>query len=347
MNVSAYAAPSATDPLGPFSLERRAKRADDVEIEILFCGVCHSDLHTARNDWGGAKYPVVPGHEIVGRVLSVGASVTRFKPGDAVAVGCMVDSCRNCSACSAGLEQYCENVATFTYNSSDRIDGTTTYGGYSERIVVSEGFVLRMPDGLDLAAAAPLLCAGITTWSPLKHWKAGPGIRVAVVGLGGLGHMALKLGHAMGAEMTLFTRTPGKEQDARRLGAQHVVISTDEAQMQTVKRSFDLIIDTVPDLHQLDPYIPTLALNGTMVLVGFLGDQDQLSTRPLILGRRAVAGSVIGGIPETQEMLDFCGQHGIVSDIELIRIQDINTAYERMKRSDVKYRFVIDMASLR
>ncbi|MCC7478807.1 NAD(P)-dependent alcohol dehydrogenase [bacterium] len=347
MNVSAYAAPSATDPLGPFSLERRAKRADDVEIEILFCGVCHSDLHTARNDWGGAKYPVVPGHEIVGRVLSVGASVTRFKPGDAVAVGCMVDSCRNCSACSAGLEQYCENVATFTYNSSDRIDGTTTYGGYSERIVVSEGFVLRMPDGLDLAAAAPLLCAGITTWSPLKHWKAGPGMRVAVVGLGGLGHMALKLGHAMGAEMTLFTRTPGKEQDARRLGAQHVVISTDEAQMQTVKRSFDLIIDTVPDLHQLDPYIPTLALNGTMVLVGFLGDQDQLSTRPLILGRRAVAGSVIGGIPETQEMLDFCGQHGIVSDIELIRIQDINTAYERMKRSDVKYRFVIDMASLR
>ncbi len=347
MSVSAYAAPSATDPLAPFSLERRAPRPDDVEIEILFCGVCHSDLHTARNDWGGSKYPVVPGHEIVGRVTSVGEQVTRFKLGDHVAVGCMVDSCRSCPACSAGLEQYCENTATFTYNGSDRIDGTPTYGGYSERIVVTEAFVLRVPDGLDLAASAPLLCAGITTWSPLKHWGAGPGKRVAVVGLGGLGHMALKLGKAMGAEMTLFTRTPAKEADARRLGADHVVLSTDDAQMQKVKRSFDLIIDTVPDLHELDPYIPTLALNGTMVLVGYLGDMDQLNTRPLILGRRAVAGSVIGGIPETQEMLDFCGEHKITSDIELIRIQDINTAYERMKRSDVKYRFVIDMASLK
>jgi uncharacterized zinc-type alcohol dehydrogenase-like protein len=281
-------------------------------------------------------------------VISVGAKVTRFKPGDKVGVGCMVDSCQHCAACEQGLEQYCEDHHTLTYNDIDRHDRMPTFGGYSEKIVVSDKFVLKVPDGLNLAGTAPLLCAGITTWSPLRHWKIAKGSKVAVIGLGGLGHMALKLANALGADVSLFTRSPGKEQDARRLGAHNIVLSTDGGQMANVKGQFDLIIDTVPYVHDLNPYIPALSLNGTLVLVGYLGGLDpMLSTVPLIMGRKSVAGSVIGGIAETQEMLDFCGEHGITSDVEVIKIQDINEAYDRMLKSDVKYRFVIDMASLK
>ena len=348
MPVRGYAAHSATSALGLFSFVRRDPRPNDVTIEIEFAGVCHSDLHTVRGDWGVPRYPVVPGHEIIGRVTAVGANVTRFQVGQRVGVGCMVDSCQHCSACAQGLEQYCENGMTGTYNDVDRQDGTSTQGGYSERIVVSDQFVVHVPENLDPAGAAPLLCAGITTWSPLRHWKVGPGSKVAVVGLGGLGHMALKLAKALGAEVTLFSRSPGKEADAQRLGAKQVVISTDPAQMKAVRGQFDLIIDTVPYVHALNPYISTLALSGTLVLVGYLGPlDDMLNTAPLVLGRKAVAGSVIGGIAETQEMLNFCGQHGITSDIERIDIQHINEAYERMLKSDVKYRFVIDIASLK
>jgi uncharacterized zinc-type alcohol dehydrogenase-like protein len=319
-----------------------------VAIDILYCGVCHSDLHTARNDWGGTSYPVVPGHEIIGRIVEVGSEVSRFKIGDNVGVGCMVDSCQHCASCEKGDEQYCENGATFTYNSIDPHDKMPTYGGYSEKIVVSEKFVLKIPDGLDLKGAAPLLCAGITTWSPLRHWKVGNESKVAVIGLGGLGHMALKLAKAMGADVALFTRSTNKVQDAHRLGADKVVLSTVTAQMASVKNQFDLIIDTVPNVHDVNPYIPTLSINGTLVLVGYLGALDPLlNTVPMIMGRKSVAGSVIGGIPTTQEMLDFCGKHGITSDIEVIKIQDINNAYERLLKSDVKYRFVIDMASLK
>jgi uncharacterized zinc-type alcohol dehydrogenase-like protein len=348
MNILGYAAHSPTDDLVPLRFDRREARADDVVIEILYCGVCHSDLHSIRNDWGGAIYPLIPGHEIIGRVTSVGADVTRFRAGDNVGVGCMVDSCQHCAECEKGLEQYCEKGATFTYNSTDRIDKTITYGGYSEKIVVSENFVVRIPSALDIKAAAPLLCAGITTWSPLRHWKVTKGSTVAVIGLGGLGHMALKLAKALGADVTLFTRSVSKEDEARRLGADTVILSTAPAQMATVNRKFDLIIDTVPYAHDLNPYIPSLAIDGTIVLVGYLGGLDPvLQTVPLIMGRKAVAGSVIGGIPETQEMLDFCGEHGIVADVEMINIQDINKAYERMLKSDVHYRFVIDMASLK
>ncbi|PZP32378.1 MAG: hydroxyacid dehydrogenase [Roseateles depolymerans] len=345
--VKSYAAHSPTGRLGLFQFDRRSPRADDVVIDILYCGVCHSDVHNTRNDWGGARYPMVPGHEIVGRVLAVGAEVTRFKVGDRVGVGCMVASCRHCAACGRGWEQYCENGATYTYNHQDPIDGTRTYGGYSEKIVVAEDFVLKLPDALDLAGAAPLLCAGITTYSPLRHWKVGFGSCVAIVGLGGLGHMGLKLAKAMGAEVTLFSRSPGKEADARRLGADRVVISTDAAQMAAVAGHFDLIIDTVPTLHDVNPYVPTLATGGTIVMVGYLGPLENFNTGPLVFSRKGLAGSLIGGISETQEMLDFCAQHGIHSDIELLRIQDINEAYERMLKSDVKYRFVIDMASLK
>ncbi|MFZ1245753.1 MAG: NAD(P)-dependent alcohol dehydrogenase [Azonexus sp.] len=348
MKVLGFAAQSASAALSPLRFERRDLRPDDVEIEILYCGVCHSDLHMARNDWGWSFYPIVPGHEIIGRVVSVGAAVNKFKVGESVGVGCMVDSCQHCSPCEQGLEQYCEEGHTLTYGSKDRINGMPTYGGYSEKIVATERFVVKVPDGLDLAGAAPLLCAGITTWSPLRHWKVGPGSRVAIVGLGGLGHMGIKLAKALGAEVTLFTRSPGKEGDARRLGADHIVLSTDAKQMRAAKNNFDLIIDTVPYQHDVNPYLPTLSLNGTLVLVGLLGDlAPTLSTVPLILGRKAVAGSVIGGIAETQEMLDFCGQHNITSDIEIINMQDINGAYERMLKSDVKYRFVIDIATLK
>lgn len=345
--TKSYAAQASSEPLGPFAIERRSPRADDVVIDILYCGVCHSDVHNARNDWGSANYPMVPGHEIIGRVLEVGPEVTRFKVGDAVGVGCMVESCRHCSACGKGWEQYCENGATYTYNHQDPVDGTRTYGGYSEKIVVAEHFVLKVPDTLDLAGAAPLLCAGITTYSPLRHWNVGPGSKVAIVGLGGLGHMGLKLARAMGADVTLFSRSPGKEADARRLGAHHIVISTDGAQMAAVAGQFDVIIDTVPYVHDVNPYVPTLATGGTIVMVGYLGPLDDLNTAPLVYRRKGLAGSLIGGIQETQEMLDFCGEHGIHSDIEVIRMQDINDAFERMLKSDVKYRFVIDMASLK
>ncbi len=347
MKTQGYAAFSATEPLIPFEFNRRSLRPDDVEIEILFCGVCHSDLHTARNDWGGTMYPVVPGHEIIGRIKALGSKVTGFKTGDIVGVGCMVDSCRRCHPCSQGQEQYCVEFPTLTYNATDRHDHSPNYGGYSKHIITSEKFLLRVPDGLDMAGAAPLLCAGITTWSPLRHWKVGEGSRVAVVGLGGLGHMALQLAKALGAQVTLFTRSPGKEEDARRLGADQVVLSSRAEEMSAVTGQFDLIIDTVPYAHDINPYIPTLNINGTLVLVGYLGPLEPiLNTSPMVLGRKSVAGSLIGGIAETQELLDFCAEHGIVSDIEIIRMQDINEAYERMLASNVKYRFVIDMASL-
>jgi len=346
LNVLGYAARSATTPLVPFSFERRDPRPDDVTLEVLYCGVCHSDLHTARNDWGYSSYPVVPGHEIIGRVTAVGSDVTGFKVGDTVGVGCMVDSCFSCDPCDSGEEQYCPHCV-YTYGHVDLKDGRVTYGGYSERMVVTERFVLKVPDGLDLAGAAPLLCAGITTWSPLRHRKVGPGSKVAVVGLGGLGHMALKLAKALGADVTLFTRSAGKEADARRLGADHIVLSTDAAAMAAVEGRFDLIIDTVPYVHDVNPYIPTLAVSGTLVLVGYLGPlEPALNSAPLVMRRKAVAGSLIGGIRETQEMLDFCAAHGIVADVETIRMDEINAAYERMLKSDVKYRFVIDMATL-
>jgi uncharacterized zinc-type alcohol dehydrogenase-like protein len=347
IKVLGYAAHSPTASLVPYRFERRDTRPDDVTIEILYCGVCHSDLHTAHNDWGNTIYPVVPGHEIIGRVTAVGAKVTRFKVGDTAGVGCLVDSCDHCEPCDDGLEQYCKG-AVFTYSAIDPKDGRVTQGGYSQRVVVTEDFVLKIPDGLDLKGAAPLLCAGITTYSPLRHWGVKKGSKVAVTGLGGLGHMGLKLAKAMGAEVTLFTRSPGKEADARRLGADHVVLSSKPDEMKAVAGKFELIIDTVPYVHDLNPYIPTLAVDGTLVLVGFLGPLgDALNTAPLVLERRAVAGSLIGGLPETQEMLDFCGQHGITADVEVIRMDAINEAYVRMLKSDVKYRFVIDMASLK
>ncbi len=346
--TKAFGAAALDADLLPMNIERREVTAKDIEIDILFCGVCHSDLHTARNDWGGSIYPVVPGHEIIGRVTKVGAEVTKVKVGDIAAVGCMVDSCHTCESCKKDLEQYCLNGFTGTYNGKDRHSGKQTFGGYSERIVVEEHFVLRVPPNLDLAATAPLLCAGITTWSPLRHWNVGKDSKVAVVGLGGLGHMAIKLAKGLGAHVSLFSRTPGKEKDALALGADEVIISTDKRQMSSVKGKFDLIIDTVPYVHDVNPYVATLNISGTLVLVGYLGGLEPiLNTVPMILGRKSVAGSLIGGIAETQEMLDFCGEHNIVSEIELIKIQDINTAYERMLKSDVRYRFVIDMSSLK
>lgn len=347
-NVKAYAATSATTPLGPYPIQRRRVRDNDVEIDIYYCGVCHSDLHTARNDWNWTVYPIVPGHEIIGKVKSVGPGVTRFKVGDTVGVGCMVDSCGHCAACEEGYEQHCHSGATFTYGWPDRELGGITQGGYSEKIVVNQDFVLRVPDHLDMASAAPLLCAGITTWAPLQEAGIGPGSKVAVVGLGGLGHMAIKLASAMGAEVTLMTRSPGKEQEAHRLGARHVVISGDEASMTAVANQFHLIVDTVPYEHDLNPYLPTLTHKGKLVLVGYLGPlEPTLNSVVMIMGGRSLAGSMIGGIAATQEMLDFCGEHHIGADIEVIRMQDINQAYERMLKSDVKYRFVIDMASLK
>lgn len=346
--VTGYAAASPEEKLAPFRFPRRQLRADDVTIDILYCGVCHSDLHQARNDWGTTRYPVVPGHEIVGRVISVGASVARFKAGDMVGVGCLVDSCGNCAPCCEGEEQYCLNHPTPTYNGIDRHDGLLTYGGYSERIVVSERFVLRIPGGLDERAAAPLLCAGITTYSPLRHWNVGAGDKVAVVGLGGLGHMGVKFANAMGAEVTLVTRNPGKEQEARRLGAHHVLVSGDPGQVAAAAGRFDLILDTIPGQHDLNPYLAMLCLNGTLALVGLIGKiEPPVHSGLLVTGRRSVAGSAIGGIQETQDMLDFCATHGISCDVEMIEIEEINHAYERLLKSDVRYRFVIDMASLK
>jgi alcohol dehydrogenase (NADP+) len=345
--TAGYAARSATTPLEPFALERREPGPEDVQIEILYCGVCHSDLHTARNEWTNTVYPVVPGHEIVGRVSKVGSAVTRYKAGDAVGVGCMVDSCRTCASCKEGLENYCENGATFTYNSEDKHIGGLTYGGYSQSVVVDERFVLRIPEGMDLAGAAPLLCAGITTYSPLRHWKVVEGQRVGVVGLGGLGHMGVKLAHAMGAHVALFTTSIHKVEDAKRLGASEVVHSKNPAQMEKHAKSFDFILDTVSADHDVNAYLNLLKRDGALVLVGAPEKPMPVAAFSVIPKRRELSGSMIGGIPETQEMLDFCGQHGIVSDIEIIPIQKINEAYERMLKSDVKYRFVIDMSSLK
>ena len=344
--VRAYGTEAADASLEQLKIKRREVTSKDVEIDILYCGVCHSDLHFARNDWGMTQYPVVPGHEIVGTVSQVGEGVSNYKVGDLVAVGCLVDSCRTCNNCKNDLEQYCPEWVG-TYGGYDKHLGTNTYGGYSERIVVDEAFILRVPQNLDRAGIAPVLCAGITTWSPLRHWNVGKDSTVAVVGLGGLGHMAIKLAHALGAHVSLFSRSTGKIEDAKALGADEVIISTDEAQMQKAMGRFDLIIDTVPYAHDLNPYVATLNTNGTLVVVGYLGPLDpMLVTVPMIMGRKSVAGSLIGGIAETQELLDFCGKHNITSDVEIIAIQDINQAYERLLRSDVKYRFVIDMKSL-
>ena len=344
--AKAFAAHSATSPLAPFSFERRDPGPLDVQIQILFCGVCHSDLHTARGEWGGTTYPCIPGHEIVGLVTAVGSEVKKFKVGDKAGVGCMVDSCRTCSSCLADLEQFCENGMTFTYNSPDKKSGGVTCGGYSDSIVVDEAFVLHIPDNLDLAAAAPLLCAGITTYSPLHHWKVGPGQKVGIVGLGGLGHMGVKIASALGAHVVLFTTSPGKTEDALRLGAKEVVVSKNEEEMKAHASSFDFILDTVAAKHDLNAYLSLLKRDGTLTLVGAPTEPLPVSAFNLFFPRRHLAGSLIGGIKETQEMLDFCAEHGIVSDIEIIPIQKINEAYERMLKSNVKYRFVIDMKSL-
>ena len=346
-NVKAFGTNAKDAPLEPMNIQRREVMPKDVEIEILYCGVCHSDLHTTRNDWGGTVYPAIPGHEIIGRVTKVGNEVTKIKVGDIAGVGCLVDSCRTCDSCRQDLEQYCLTGSTGTYNGVDKHMGGRTFGGYSQKVVVDEHFVLTVPSNLNLEAVAPLLCAGITTWSPLRHWKVGKGSKVAVVGLGGLGHMAIKLAKGLGAEVSLFTRSAGKEQDALDLGADHVVLSTEKEHMKEVQGKFDLIIDTVPYAHDLNPYVATLNINGTLVLVGYLGPLDPMvNSVPMILGRKSVAGSLIGGIAETQDMLNFCGEHNILPEIELIKMQDINEAYERMLKSDVRYRFVIDMGSL-
>jgi alcohol dehydrogenase (NADP+) len=343
-----YGASGSDQPLELLHFERRDLGPDDVQIEILYCGICHSDLHAVRNEWGGTTYPLVPGHEIIGRVTQVGAQVTRFIEGEIAGVGCMVDSCQHCNSCQEGLEQYCETGFTGTYNSHDKHTGMTTYGGYANNIVVNEKFVLHVPNGLDPAAAAPLLCAGITTYSPLRHWKVGPGQKIGIVGLGGLGHMGVKLAHAMGAEVVLFTTSPEKKADALRLGADQVVISKNRDEMAAHQNSLDFILNTVAAPHDLDAFLVLLKREGTMVLVGAPATPHP-SPRVfnLIFKRRHLAGSLIGGIAETQEMLNFCATHGITSDIELIPVQRINEAYERMLKNDVKYRFVIDMASLK
>lgn len=343
-----YAAQTPTSPLAPFSFERRDPGPNDVQIDILYCGICHSDIHTARGEWNNHDFPVVPGHEIVGKVVAVGAEVSQFKVGDLAGFGCMVDSCRHCPSCTAGLEQYCEDGGfTGTYAAPDKkTPGMFTYGGYSKSIVVDQGFVLRVPTGLELAAVAPLLCAGITTYSPLRHWKVGPGSKVGIVGLGGLGHMGLKIAHAMGAEVTLFTTSPNKAEDAKRLGAHHVVISKDADQMASQANTFDFVLDCVSAQHDINAYLAVLKRDGTLVQVGAPPEPLPVAAFNLIMSRKSFAGSLIGGIAETEEMLDFCAKHNIVSDIEMISIDQINEAYERVISSDVKYRFVIDMQSL-
>jgi uncharacterized zinc-type alcohol dehydrogenase-like protein len=348
-NSKAYSAASATSPLAPTTIDRRDPTEHDVQIEILFCGICHSDLHHVRDEFGcliPTIYPIVPGHEIVGRVTNVGSAVTTFKPGDLAAVGCMVDSDGTCPECQAGLEQFCPNM-TLTFNSPDKHLGGVTYGGYSESIVVDERFVLRVPSNLDLAGAAPLLCAGITTYSPMRRWGVTKGKKVGIVGLGGLGHMGVKLAHAFGAHVVVFTTSPGKKEDALRLGADEAVISRNADEMQKHVGSFDFILDTISAHHDINAYIQLLRRDGNITLVGAPAEPFAVAAFGLLFGRLSLSGSLIGGIRETQEMLDFCGEQGITSDVEVIKIQDINEAYERMLRSDVKYRFVIDMASLK
>jgi alcohol dehydrogenase (NADP+) len=344
-----YSAPSASAALAPGSIERRDPRPQDIQIEILYCGVCHSDLHQVRNEWESTMptvYPCVPGHEIVGRVVKTGNAVKKFKEGDIAAVGCMVDSCGVCPSCREGSEQFCDNMATFTYNSEDKQLGGVTYGGYSQSIVVTEAFALKVPQQLNLAATAPLLCAGITTYSPLRHWNVKKGQKVGIVGLGGLGHMGVKFAHAFGANVVLFTTSPNKTEDALRLGAHEVVVSKNDAEMQKHLASFDFILDTVSAPHNLNAYVDLLKRDGTLTLVGAPSTPSPIQAFGLLFKRRQLAGSIIGGIRETQEMLDFCAQHGITADIELIRIQQIDEAFDRLLKSDVKYRFVIDMASL-
>lgn len=346
----AFAATAADQPLTPYSFDRRDPGPDDVAIAIKYCGVCHSDLHVVHNDLGGTRYPIVPGHEIAGVVTAVGANVTRFKEGDRVGVGCMVDSCRTCASCQAGEEQYCVPGMTQTYGSRDpkgeAVGQTITQGGYSDRITVDQNYVLSIPDSLPLDAAAPLLCAGITTYSPLRHWKVGPGSKVAVVGLGGLGHMAVKLAVAMGAEVSVLSTSDRKKADAERMGARHFLINSDKDAMKAAAEKFDLIINTVSATHEIASHLNLLARDGTMVMLGLTTEGLPVFALPLLMRRRSVAGSLIGGIRETQEMLDFCAAHGIVCDIETIAPHQINEAYARMEKSDVRYRFVIDMAQI-
>jgi alcohol dehydrogenase (NADP+) len=346
MSTKAYAAQSASTPLAEWSIERRTPKPHDVQLEILYCGVCHSDLHTARNEWGGTKYPVVPGHEIVGRITAVGDHVTKYKVGQLAGIGCMVDSCRECDNCREGLEQYCSNGMVGTYNGQEKDGSGITYGGYSKQIVAHEDFILRIPENLPLEGIAPLLCAGITTYSPLRHWKVGKGDKVGILGLGGLGHMGVKLAASMGAEVTMLSHSPKKEADAKRLGAHKFLLTSDEQQVKSVRKYFDFILDTVSAEHDYNLYLGMLKTNGVMVCVGAPPIPSKVSAFNLIGERRTLAGSLIGGIPETQEMLDYCAEHNIVSDVEVIKMSDINEAYERMLKGDVKYRFVIDMASL-
>ncbi|HKL37192.1 MAG TPA: NAD(P)-dependent alcohol dehydrogenase [Salegentibacter sp.] len=345
--VKAYGAQSSDAKLEALNIERRDITADDVKIEIDYCGVCHSDIHQVRNDWKNSKYPVVPGHEIIGRVTEVGKNVSNFKEGDLVGVGCMVDSCQECDSCKEDLEQFCENGATLTYNSKDEHLGGHTFGGYTEQIVVDKEFVLKIPGNIDAKAAAPLLCAGITTYSPLRHWNVKKGDKVGVIGLGGLGHMGVKFAHALGAHVVMITTSPSKSEDAKKLGADEVLISKNEKDMKKQAGSFDFLLNTIPVGHDMNPYIALLKRDATMVLVGAIEPLDPVHGGGLIGGRKRIAGSVIGGIKETQEMLDFCGEHNIVSDIEMIDMQNINEAFERVVKSDVKYRFVIDMKSLK
>ncbi len=345
--VKAYAAQEPDKPLAPFSFDRRDPGSHDVQIDILYCGVCHSDLHQARNDWSNSSFPMVPGHEIVGRVVRVGEHVKKLKSGDIAAVGCMVDSCRRCEPCNADLEQYCLEGCTVTYNGRERETKQPTFGGYSEQIVVEERFVAKVPEGLDIRAVAPLLCAGITTYSPLRHWKVGKGQKVGVIGLGGLGHMGVKFAKALGAHVVMITTSPKKGEDALRLGADEILVSTVPAEMAKAKGSFNFLLNTIPVGHDLNPYLALLKLDGAMVLVGALTALDPMMGYLLMGGRKTVAGSGIGGMAETQEMLEFCAKHGIVSDIEMIKMADVNEAYDRLLKNDVRYRFVIDMASLK
>ena len=345
-SVKAYAAHKADKPLEPYQLTRREPGVDDVEIKILYSGVCHSDIHTARNEWGGTMYPVVPGHEIVGKVSRVGANVSKFKVGDTVGVGCFVDSCGHCNNCKDHQEQYCENGHSQTYNSFEQDKKTITYGGYSTHIVVTQGFVLSVSDKLPLEKVAPLLCAGITTYSPLRHWGVKKGHKLAVVGLGGLGHMAVKLAASMGAEVTMLSRSPGKAKDAEELGAHHFALTTEKETMKSLANTFDFIIDTVSAEHDYNEYLALLRTNGVMILLGVPPTPSEVHAVQLIFGRRSLVGSLVGGIKETQEMLDYCAEHGITSDVEMIRMDQINEAYERTLKGDVRYRFVIDMATI-
>jgi uncharacterized zinc-type alcohol dehydrogenase-like protein len=346
LSSKGYAAQNAHTPLAPFAFERRTPGPTEIAIEILYCGVCHSDLHMARNEWGQAVYPMVPGHEIVGRVIAAGAEVTRFQVGQVAAIGVIVDSCRHCAPCDQGEEHYCAEGATLTYAAKDRVDGTITMGGYSSNYVVDERFAHTVPANLDLAAVAPLLCAGITTYSPLRHWKVGPGMKVGIVGLGGLGHMGLKFAHSFGAYTVQLTTSLKKKEDALKLGADEVILSTDPEQMKAHAGTFDFILDTASAPHALEPYLSLLKQDATMCLVGLPDKPPAVSVFSLITKRIAIAGSMIGGMPETQEMLDYCGQHNITSDVEVIPVAQINHAFERMLKQDVKYRFVLDMATL-